>query len=40
MAKYSFELKKMIVKEYINDLGGNGSLAKKHSIKHFRNNIK
>lgn len=33
MAKYSFEFKKMVVKEYVKGLGGYTYLAKKHGIK-------
>lgn len=35
MVKYSFEFKKMVVKEYIKGFGGYGSLAEKHGIKSY-----
>ena len=36
MAKYSYELKKMVVTEYINGEGGIKYLAKKHNITHHK----
>ncbi|SFH56935.1 helix-turn-helix domain-containing protein, partial [Pisciglobus halotolerans] len=35
MAKYSFEFKRMVVKEYIKGFGGYASLAEKHGIKSY-----
>jgi len=32
MAKYSYELKKQVVKEYLNGEGGYGTLCKKHGV--------
>ncbi len=36
MAKYSYEFKKKVIKEYLNNEGSLGSLAKKHGIKSHR----